>query len=44
MDQPDGGSVDVLEQFRRMADDARITREERERVARANAEILRTEG
>lgn len=44
MDPPDGGSVTVLEQFQRMAQDARMWREQQERIARAIECELRCEG
>lgn len=44
MDPPDGGDVPLLEQLRRMAEDARLGREERYRVARANTTWIRCEG
>lgn len=44
MDPPDGGSVTVLEQFKRMARDARMWREHQERARLAVACELRCEG
>lgn len=43
VDQPDGG-VTVLEQFKRMAEDARKWREQQERISLAIACELRCEG
>ena len=44
MDPPDGGSVTVLEQVRRMAEDAKIGRRVREHQEAADACVLRIEG
>lgn len=44
MDPPDGGSVTVLEQFKRMADDARKWRDQAERVRLAIECERRCEG
>lgn len=44
MDPPDGGSVTVLEQFKRMAKDAQKWREQQERIALAIACEIKCEG
>jgi len=44
MDPPDGGSVTVLEQLQRMAEDARKWREQEERIRLAILCELRCEG
>lgn len=44
MDPPDGGSVTVLEQFQRMAEDARKWREQQERANLAIDCEMRSEG
>lgn len=44
MDPPDGGSVTVLEQLRRMAKDAELGRRTREHTEAADACIRRMEG
>ena len=44
MDPPDGGGVEVIEQFRRMAADAAKWREQEKRIALAIACEIRCEG